>query len=154
MHTNIVVRVWNRWGWLIIMLMKFWKKIYHFFDIMFVSFLKPLKCMGVCMMIPRNKALMECRSEYSGSETLYEMQMYHNTVKCCNNAIQYNMGQVTELRLSRYLVLLSIDSTKPGNKLAPVSWHDLYDIAFIAAVTEAEYKSKFGPKKYTFHTSP
>ena len=77
------------------------------------------------------------------------MQMYHNTVECCYNSIQYNMGQVTELRLSCYLVLLSIDSTKPGNKLAAVSWHDLYDIAFIAAVTEAEYKSKFGPTKYT-----
>ena len=33
------------------------------------------------------------------------------------------MGQVTKLRLSFYLVLLSSDS-KPGNKTAAVSWPD------------------------------
>ena len=35
------------------------------------------------------------------------------------------MGQVLEVRLSNYLVLLSDDS-KPGNKTAAPSWPDPY----------------------------
>ena len=38
-----------------------------------------------------------------------------------------HMGQVTELWLSCYLVLLSTDSKKAGNKTAAVSWPDPYD---------------------------
>ena len=47
-----------------------------------------------------------------------------------NELLQYElyMGQVTKLRQSYYLVLLSIDKliAKPGNKTATVSWPDLY----------------------------
>ena len=47
--------------------------------------------------------------------------------KCCQIV---HMGQVTKLRLSCYLVLLSIDS-KPGNKTATVLWPDPYDVLTI-----------------------
>ena len=58
--------------------------------------------------------------EYEGYDTVVEKA--NQWLQHCKASMKYIMGQVTELWLSCYLILLSI--AKPGNKPATVPWPD------------------------------